>query len=194
MNELTIRLIQVDFTVEDAIEMDLGQITVLSKNAADLTFNTVFRYFNIELYSAMYVLCVIPNNVKGRPCYKIFSCAFSNDLFWKKQKPPMINLFNTRPNESNLVTIYFTSIMGRIPVPPNDCIRIILLNNLLNANCIQNDELIDNGYKETFALGSSRGYDGSLKRCSDRVGHLTIIYGDKLREFIHAKIVDIREC
>ena len=54
MNELTIRLIRVDFTDEDAIEMDEGQLIVLSKNAADLTFNTVFRFFNIELYSAVW--------------------------------------------------------------------------------------------------------------------------------------------
>jgi len=193
MNELTIRLIRVDFTDEDAIEMDEGQLTVLSKNAADLTFNTVFRFFNIELYSAMYVLCVIPNNAPGQ-CYKIFSCAFSNDIFWKKHKPPTINLFNTRPDESNLLTIYFTSIIARVPAPTNDCVQVILLNNLQNARYIQSDELVDNGYKETFALGSPRGYDGSLKRCSDHVGHLTSIYGNKLREFIEAKFRNIREC
>jgi hypothetical protein len=193
MNELIIRLIQVDFTQDDARELDLGHMVVLSKNIHDITFNTVFRFFNLELYSAMYVLCVIPNNVKG-PCYKIFSCAFTNDLFWKKQVPPKRNLFNTRADESNLVTIYFTSIIARMPAPPNDCVQVILLNNLQNANCIQNDELVDDGYKETFALGSSRGYDGSLKRCSDRVGRLTDIFGDKLREFIQAKIAGIQEC
>lgn len=189
-----IRLIRVDFTEDDAREFDLGQLVVLSKNAADLTFNRVFRFFNMELSSAMYVLCVIPNNVKRGPCFKIFSCAFTNDLFWKKHKPPTINLFNTRPDESNLVTIYFTSIMGSIPTDPNDCVRVIFLNNLHNANCIQNDELVDDGYKETFALGSSRGYDGNLKRCSDRVGHLTDIFAEKLREFIQERIAGIKEC
>jgi len=186
-------MIRVNFNLDGSnTETDLGYKMVLSKNLDQITYNSIFRFYGMQLFLGIFVICVVIEDRRlTRPCYKIWSCAFSNPRFWRKLRGA--NLFNTTPDQSNLLTIYFTSIVNS-PLRRNDCLTQIIINNIQNQDCIQNDELVDNGYKETYALGSRQGYNGNLHRCSNLVHRLTAIYGNKLREFIEAKIHNIAEC
>jgi len=53
-------MIRVNFNLDGSnTETDLGYKMVLSKNLDQITYNSIFRFYDLQLFLSIFVLCVV---------------------------------------------------------------------------------------------------------------------------------------